>query len=127
MELFFCCGSVGSSSMASSTLDSYNARSIKRTQELFGDVGTELFLEATMPSAKRAKLATDSMTNSELDASEIKMACRIMSSYNHVKDIPTPGTGKKAESAVAYLSRTSSKSSADGMLFFSLHPILIEV
>lgn len=99
-----------------SALEQYNARSIKRTIDLFGDAASEAFLGAYTPSAKKSKLIDDSETINQLDASEIKMATRIVASYRHVKDIPTPGAAKKGESAVSYLSRAGSKSSSDGTL-----------
>lgn len=105
-------------SMAASKVDSFNARSAKRTLELFGSVSSEAFLDAMAPPAKKPKTVGEFQADQEVNASEIKLASRILSTYAHVKDMPLPGSGKKNETAVAFLSRTASKSSVDGTLPF---------
>jgi len=105
--------------MASSQLDVFNARSAKRTHELFGELGSEAFLDAMAPPAKKQKTLVELGADQEVQASDVKLASRILSSYAHVKDMPAPGSGKKNESAVAYLGRMSSKSSVDGTSLLS--------
>lgn len=100
--------------MAASSLEAYHARANKRTQDLFGASSSESFLDANAPTAKRAKLSADSASDSTLDSADVKLSSRILASYSHVKDLPPPGTGRKADSSASLLNRLPSSSNADG-------------